>query len=154
MLITSKRDESLSVIADRLSSAPVPSAEILSAILNHARRGDGALQGRVAAHIRSLIEVGAWTEAALALAEICCPHWHLSRLMYDSGEWHCTLSSQRDLPQWLDQTIETRAEELSCALLRAVVEAARNEEENADRPAVRPRLQPAPENLILCEDFF
>ncbi len=48
-----------------------------------------AAKGRVC----DLVESGAFTDAALALLELGIPHWELRRLIYDSGEWHCSLSA-------------------------------------------------------------
>ena len=53
------------------------------------------------------------------------PQWQIRRLAYDDGEWHCALSRQRELPDWLDQPIETRHADLALAILSAFVEAQR-----------------------------
>ena len=51
--------------------------------------------------------------------------WQVRRLVYDEGEWHCALSRQRELPEWLDQSIETHHADLALAILSAFVEAQR-----------------------------
>jgi hypothetical protein len=51
------------------------------------------------------------------------PQWQIRRLAYDDGEWHCALSRQRELPDWLDQPIETHHADLALAILSAFVEA-------------------------------
>ena len=76
-------------------------------------------------HIERLIESHAWTDAALALIDLELPQWQVRRLAYDEGEWHCALSRQRELPDWLDQSIETRHADLALAILSAFVEAQR-----------------------------
>ena len=53
------------------------------------------------------------------------PQWQVRRLAYDDGEWYCALSRQRELPDWLDQSIETRHADLALAILSAFVEAQR-----------------------------
>lgn len=79
---------------------------------------------RLPSRIERLIESGAWTDAALALIELELPHWQLRRLAYDEGEWHCALSRQRELPEWLDdRSIESRHADLSLAILSAFVDA-------------------------------
>jgi hypothetical protein len=70
-----------------------------------------------------LIQSQAWTDAALALIDLELPQWQVRRLAYDDGEWYCTLSRERELPDWLDQPIETRHADLALAILRAFVEA-------------------------------
>ena len=72
-----------------------------------------------------MIQSGAWTDVALALIELELPQWQIRRIVYDEGEWHCALSRQRELPEWLDQPIETRQADLPLALLIALVEAQR-----------------------------
>ena len=72
-----------------------------------------------------MIQSGAWTDAALALIDLELPQWQIRRLAYDDGEWHCALSRQRELPDWLDQPIETHHADLALAILSAFVEAQR-----------------------------
>jgi hypothetical protein len=69
-----------------------------------------------------LIGMGAWTEAALALIELELPQWRVRRIVYDGGEWHCALSRERELPEWLDQAVEGRHADLALAALAALVE--------------------------------
>jgi hypothetical protein len=75
------------------------------------------------ARVEQLIRSGAWTDAALALIDLELPLWQIRRLAYDDGEWYCALSRERELPDWLDQSIETRHPDLALAILGAFVEA-------------------------------
>jgi hypothetical protein len=72
---------------------------------------------------RRLIEAEAWTDAALALLATALPDWSLVRLACDDGEWCCTLARHWQLPDWLDDTVETRHTALPLAILATVVEA-------------------------------
>jgi len=78
-----------------------------------------------AARVERLIQTGAWTDAALALIDLELPQWKVRRLVYDEGEWHCALSRERELPDWLDQSIESHHADLALAILSAFVEAQR-----------------------------
>jgi hypothetical protein len=78
------------------------------------------------ARIERLIGSGAWTDAALALIDLELPQWQVRRIAYDDGEWHCALSRQRELPEWLDQSVEAHHEDLPLAVLGAFVEARRD----------------------------
>jgi hypothetical protein len=69
--------------------------------------------------IDRLIESGGWTDAALALIATDLPQWQLRRLVYDGGEWHCALSPAGEMPDWLDEPIETHHTDLARALLTA-----------------------------------
>jgi hypothetical protein len=66
-----------------------------------------------------LVEAEAWTDAALALIAIELPDWQLRRLAFDEGEWHCALSSARDMPDWLDDAVETHHADMTTAILEA-----------------------------------
>jgi hypothetical protein len=93
----------------------------------------GTPSRRLPPRIERLIESGAWTDAALALLELELPQWQLRRLAYDEGEWHCALSRQRELPEWLDdRSVESHHADLSLAILSAFVD--------ARRKSVRPSL--------------
>ncbi len=75
--------------------------------------------------VGQLICLGAWTDAALELVALELPQWNVRRLAYDGGEWHCALSRERELPDWLDQAAEGRHTELPLAILSALTEARR-----------------------------
>ena len=113
-------------LGERLREACAVTAEFMSDIIRQTCRcfpshGQSAKTDR----IERLIQSGAWTDAALALIELELPQWQIRRLAYDDGEWHCALSRQRELPDWLDQPIETRHADLALAILSAFVEARR-----------------------------
>ncbi|MES2603237.1 MAG: hypothetical protein V4602_20755 [Pseudomonadota bacterium] len=144
----------LARITDRLIATDTATAGLISAIAIAAcDRADGA--GQVSVRIRKLTEAGAWTDAALALISSELPRWKLRRLAYDEGEWHCTLSPQRDLPDWLDEAVETAHPDLPLALLKAFVEAKRR---NSDAPEETrsptvPRIRRDYPDLICCDNF-
>jgi hypothetical protein len=96
------------------------------------------------APVERLIQSGAWTDAALALIDLELPQWQIRRIAYDEGEWHCALSRQRELPEWLDQSVEARHADLALAILSAFVEAQRISVPSSrpSVPAVRPDLNP------------
>jgi hypothetical protein len=72
-----------------------------------------------------LIGSGAWTDAALALIDLELPLWQVRRIAYDEGEWYCALSRERELPDWLDRSIEASHADLALAILSAFVDAQR-----------------------------
>lgn len=87
--------------------------------------------------IRRLIAAGAWTDATLALIDIRLPQWRLRRLAFDAGEWHCSLSRQRDMPDWIDQSIDGHNARLPLAIMEAC-EAAARENETSGKTSVPP----------------
>jgi hypothetical protein len=104
--------------------------------------------------IMRLIDVEAWADAALALIELELPLWQVRRIAYDEGEWHCALSRERELPDWLDAAVEARHADLALALLSAFIEVQALAVE-VSRPSV-PTVRPAPDSLyqpVACENF-
>jgi len=142
-------------LGDRLRNADGVTAEFLSEIISRTcRRFASASQGSKTARLERLIESGAWTDAALALIDLELPQWQVRRIAYDEGEWHCALSRQRELPDWLDQSVEARHADLALALLSAFVEVQRVSAplSRASVPAVRPDANPLYEPV--CSDNF
>jgi len=107
-----------------LRSAHAVTAALMSGIIQQTcRRFPSTGQSARTARIRRFIQSAAWTDAALALIDLELPMWQLRRLAYDEGEWHCALSRERELPEWLDQSIEARHADLALAILSTFVEA-------------------------------
>src|SRR5437764_6237306 len=112
-----------SELVDRLRNAPEANATLMAEIVDIACRR--FTSSEKSARVEQLIRSGAWTDAALALIDLELPLWQVRRIAYDEGEWYCALSRQRELPDWLDQSIETRHADLSLAILSAFFEAQR-----------------------------
>ena len=124
MLYSGKHD--LGRLAEQLRDAGEANAVIVADVIGAAcRRFPSLGQSEKTARLERLIGAGAWTDAALALIDLELPLWHIRRLAYDDGEWHCALSRECELPDWLDQAIETRHADLALAILGAFVEARR-----------------------------
>jgi len=122
--ITHSRD--LGDLADRLRNAVEIDASLIAEVIESACRRLSSLgQNEKTAHLEQLIRSGAWTDVALALIDLELPLWHVRRLAYDDGEWYCALSRERELPDWLDQSIETHHADMSLAILGAFIEARR-----------------------------
>jgi hypothetical protein len=144
MLLFSEHHDGLD---ERLHGAPAVTADLISEVIGKSSR-------RLPSRIERLIGSGAWTDAALALLELELPQWQLRRLAYDNGEWHCALSRGRELPEWLDQSIETRHTDLPLAILSAFVNARRSTVSSSKTsvPAVPRSVTPLYEP-VCCENF-
>ena len=129
---------------DRLRDAPAVTADLIWQVIGKPSR-------RVPVRIERLIEAGAWTDAVLALLETL-PQWQLRRLAFDDGEWYCALSRQRELPDWLGDTIETHHADLVLAILSAFAEASRE-----PAPSSRMSIPAVPRALlyepVCCDNF-
>ncbi len=127
-------------LVDRLRDAHAVTAELMSDVIGEACwRFPPIRRTEKAARIERLIHSGAWTDAALALIELELPLWQIRRIVYDGGEWHCALSRQRELPDWIDQSIEAHHANLPLAILMTFVDAQR-----ASRPSVRTSVPTVP----------
>src|SRR6516162_2150054 len=127
-------------LSERLRDAGAVTAELLSDIIREACwRYPPVHRTEKTLRIDRLIESEAWTDAALALIELELPQWQLRRIVYDEGEWHCALSRQRELPDWLDGSIESRHTDLSLALLSVFLDA-----QHVSAPSVRTSVPAAP----------
>src|ERR1700736_2814956 len=108
---------------DRLRDAHAVTSELIAEIIGETcRRFPSAGQAEKTERIERLIQAGAWTDAALALIDLELPLWQVRRIAYDAGEWYCALSRERELPDWLDRSIEARHEDLALSILSAFVE--------------------------------
>jgi hypothetical protein len=127
---------------------------MLAVIDKACRRFPSLAQSERTARLTRLIDVEAWADAALALLELELPLWQVRRIAYDDGEWYCALSRERELPDWLDQSIEAQHADLALALLSAFVDAQVQNVE-ATRPSV-PSVRPAPDSLYepMLSDSF
>ena len=111
---------------DRLRNAYGVTAELLSDIIRQTcRRFPSSGQSSKTARVERLIQSGAWTDAALALIDLELPQWQVRRIAYDQGEWYCALSRERELPEWLDRSVEACHADLALAILSAFVEVQR-----------------------------
>ena len=104
--------------------------------------------------IERLIGSEAWTDAALALIDLELPQWHVRRIAYDEGEWHCALSRARELPDWLDQSIEIHHADLALAILSAFVEARRVRATTSGTSVPAVPRDPNPLYIPVCCDNF
>jgi hypothetical protein len=140
---------------DRLRDARAMTAELLSDVINGTCwRLPSIRSTESAAQIERLMKSDAWTDAVLALIEIELPQWRIRRIAYDEGEWHCALSRQRELPDWLDPSIESSHADLALAMLGAFIEAARvrSESVRTSVPNV-PRTTGLIDTSLCCDNF-
>ena len=154
MLALSKYHEPVE-LHDRLRDAHAVTAALISDVIAETcRRLAPMRQSQGTAQIERLIGSGAWTDAALAMIDLELPQWRLRRIAYDEGEWHCALSQQRELPDWLDQTIEAHHVDLPLAILSAFVDAqaAGDPSNRTSVPAVSRHANP-PYEPVCCDNF-
>src|SRR3954468_9790673 len=154
-MTAARRHHEPPLLSDRLHSTQAINRSLMLDIIEHACRRMPLLgQSERTARILRLIDVEAWADATLALIELELPLWRVRRIAYDEGEWHCALSRERKLPDWLDAAVEARHADLSLALLSAFVEV-QALAVDVPRPSV-PSVRPAPDSLyepVTCDNF-
>jgi hypothetical protein len=110
--------------SERICDAPKATTTIFRETIEATcRRFPSLGQGVKTARIERLLGADALTEAALALIDLELPQWQIRRIAYDGGEWYCALSRDRELPDWLDQSVQAHHQDLALAILAAFVEA-------------------------------
>ncbi len=126
---------------------------LMDDILGSSRRESPALErDHRRARIEDLMRSGARIDAALELIALELPQWQLRRIAYDAGEWHCALSRMRELPDWLDRSVEGRHADLALAVLEACLEA-RGSSEPRSAPHVPPADAGAATMPFCCDNF-
>jgi hypothetical protein len=142
-------------LGDLLHGASAATAGLVREVIGQAcRRSPSLGQGARTARIERLIAAHAWMEAALALIDLELPQWQVRRIAYDGGEWYCALSRERELPDWLDRSVEARHADLALAILGAFVEA-QYLAATTSRPSV-PAVSREPNPLyapVCCDNF-
>lgn len=142
-------------LSQQLRAASAMTRPLMAEIIDKAcRRVSSPGPSERSTRLMRLIDSEAWTDAALALLELELPMWQVRRIAYDEGEWHCALSRERELPDWLDAAIEARHADLALALLSAFVEvrALATDVTRPSVPSVRPLLDPLFQPLA-CDNF-
>ena len=155
MLAHLKYDDRLARLAQDLQRARTVTPGLLAKIIAEACTRVPALdKAGKADRITQLSEAGAWADAALALIELELPAWSLRRLVYEDGEWLCSLTRQPHLPASLDDTADASHDVLPLAILCALVEA---RQRSAPAPAMQlvrvPQRRPASEHAVCCDNF-
>src|ERR1700733_9856384 len=155
MFLNSQRSERLGALAGQVSTAAEATPQLFSEVsIATARRLWAPGEAAKATQLHDLIEAGALTQAALSLIDLELPLWKLRRIAYDEGEWHCAMSRQRELPEWLDQAGEATHARLPLATLRAYIERAAQIELSREpsRPSV-PQVRAGQFEPLYCENF-
>jgi hypothetical protein len=151
MFLHSTRSEQLATLAGQVTLADEATPELFSEIVAKTAR---RLSAPGSAQLDQLIEAGGLTEAALALVNLELPLWQIRRITYDEGEWHCAMSRQRELPEWLDQAIETNHASLTLAIVSVYIETLRQIEASREpsRPSV-PQTRGGQFEPVCCDNF-
>ena len=81
------------------------------------------------------------------------PQWKLRRVLYEDGEWHCSLSSQPQLPIELDEVAEGSHETLPLAVLIALLRARRDPTGREGGASAVPPVNVGAGYTMYCDNF-
>lgn len=124
MLTVSRATQPFQELTSRIRESSAPTAKLFAEIIASCIRLPALASAR--SQLDALVAAGAWVDAALKLIELELPQWRLRRLAFDDGEWMCSLSQQRNLPEIVDDAADGYHEVLSLAILSAFLEALGN----------------------------
>ena len=153
MLFNPKHDDRLARLEEQLRRAEAVTSELMSDVMAVACVRFGALGSATKVKVDRLIEAGAWTDATLALLELELPQWKLRRLVYEDGEWLCSLSKQPGLPLDYDEVAEASHEILPLAILIALLQARRAAAATMAGVNTVPQVRPASGYAVCCDNF-
>jgi hypothetical protein len=141
-------------LGDELRGAPGPGFDLFAKVIASAcMRIPVAGKAGKATRIENLIEAGAWTEAALAMVELELPAWKLRRIVYENGEWLCSLTRQPNLPVGFDECADAAHAVLPLAILQAFIEARRVSNDDDATRSLLPHIRPVDDSMICCDNF-
>ena len=151
MLFSPEREDGSAL---QIRSASVPTVDIFSGIIAECTRLPTLIKAGKAAQFGQMLKAGAWTDAALSVIALELPAWKVRRLIFEDGEWVCSLSSQQNLPAELDDTADAHHECLPLAILSAFLKARRRVVASRDNySTIVPKIRAAAENPICCDNF-
>lgn len=154
MSLNTTHEEHLRDLGEHLRSVRTVTPGLMTHVIAGACLRFPAHPSATKARVTRLIESGASCDAALALLTLELPQWKLRRLVYENGEWICSLSQQLGLPAELDDMAEGHHETLPLAILSAFVEARRHGLAGGEgTPKSVPQVRPIRGNAICCDNF-
>jgi hypothetical protein len=154
MSLKAKHPTSFDALDSALYRASEPTLDLYAKIISAAcTRIPLLAEAEAFDRLMHLSKIGAWTEAAFLLIALELPLWRVRRLVYEDGEWLCSLSNQPNLPIALDDCVEATHEVLPIAMFYAFVEARRRRHAMQEPLSIVPYIQPRPEHNVCCENY-
>ena len=142
----------LELFADRLRASPAADPEIFSAVMAACTRLQTLRAAGKTNRFDQLTRNGAWVDAAFELVALEVPAWTVRRLVYEDGEWICSLSQQPNLPLAIDDTVDAHHPILPLAILSALVEARERTIARLSSETV-PKIRAGTACVTCCDNF-
>lgn len=144
----SELENSRETLERQVSRAHALSPDLLTRVQARACPRSALSVGASGLNATTLAELGARTDAALALVALA--RLHVRRIMWDDEEWHCSLSATPRLPADLDDTADASHADLPLAILLALVRARLN----LPRPSSAGTVIPHMQTVAACCDNY
>lgn len=139
-------------LAERIHTAQAAEPGLMAQIIADACPRLALLPKTRTNRMARLVEGSAWIDVALTLIEVELPNWRLRRLIYDDGNWLCSLSQNRAMPIELDDTADACHPIPALAIVGALIEARRRGPTTREQTAV-PAFAAATGTLVCCDNF-
>jgi hypothetical protein len=146
-------DHDLDRLDEALRRAPTPSADLFCDVTEHCTRLSSLRQSGKAAALDRMIEVGAFTDAAITMIALERPNWNVRRMVREDGEWLCSLSKHPRLPVFLDEPVEGSHPVLALAILRAFIAARRRDQLMPQSIVSVPQVRPRTAFVFCCDNL-
>jgi len=153
MLFDPTHENGVERLAETLRRAQAITPDLMSEVITQACVRFAAHGSAARTRVNRLIDARAWDDAILTLLELELPQWKLRRIVYDDGEWLCTLSKAPMLPLGLDETVEATHECLPLAILIALLQARHATAASATNSTSVPQVRPQQGHLVSCDNF-
>src|SRR6476620_7201116 len=153
MLFDPKHGQYLGTLEAELRRAQALTPGLMSEVMAQACGCFAPHEAAAARGIRRLIEAGACVDAVLALIALERPQWTLRRVLYEDGEWHCSLSRQPQVPIELDEAAEGSHEALPLAVLIALLHARRDPAAREHAATIVPPINAGNGYAVSCDNF-
>jgi hypothetical protein len=153
MLFDPKHGQYLGKLEAELRRAQGLTPELMSEVMTQACGCFAPHEQAAIRGISRLIEAGACVDAVLAMIALELPQWKLRRVLYEDGEWHCSLSSQPQLPIELDEVAEGSHETLPLAVLIALLRARRDPTGREGGASAVPPVNVGAGYTMYCDNF-
>jgi hypothetical protein len=140
-------------IEDRIRRAPAPTPLLISEVAHTCTRLATMKKAGKAPEIDRLIEAQAWFDVALALLKTELPSWSIRRIVYEDGEWFCSLTQAPNLPVALDDMADACHQSLPLAILGALLEARKRALPAPATVPVASEKHPNTIGVVSCDNF-
>lgn len=151
MSFGSNEDDVFDRMTRLLDGARAPSEALVGEVAAACCRGP--LAAAKANRVGEFVKVGAWLDATAALIAHELPQWTLQGLLFEDGEWQCSLGREPNLAVGFGEAAHGRHAVLALAVLSAFVDGCRRREEATEVVSASGPWPGEAAAVVCCDDF-